>query len=70
METLTPASPPEHLWIAAAAVDVTSTQAEDIVNGGVLTMKPGMTVQPLDVYCGRCRRPWADAEGKDCLVSP
>jgi hypothetical protein len=56
-----------HEWKAAAAIDVTADQIHPTETGyGPVTVEPGAVV-PLDVYCGRCRRPWTDASGQPCL---
>lgn len=58
---------PHHRWVAAAYVDVEPNQisADDQGRFVPVTVPTGR-VNPLDVFCGRCRKSWTDASGQPC----
>lgn len=60
----------EHDWVGATTVPVPARIARQTFRRGTMTVGEQTTVTVLEVYCGRCRQPFADAKDTKCHVRP
>jgi hypothetical protein len=58
-----------HLWMGAAAVTLTLSQARRAVLRGSIRIAVAARVDILETYCGLCRRPYDDVAGDPCVAA-
>lgn len=58
----------EHVWVAAATVELDMRQAKRAVLRHSVRIPKELRIDVLEVYCRECRRPWDDVAGEPCVA--
>lgn len=58
----------EHVWVAAATVDLDGRQAKRAVLRHSVRIPKQAKINVLEVYCAECRRPWDDVADEPCVA--
>jgi hypothetical protein len=59
----------DHSWVGAATVGLTDKQAAHADLRGSVRVPVETRVDVLEVYCGRCRRPYDDVADEPCIAA-
>lgn len=59
----------DHSWVGAATVELSGKQAAHADLRGSIRVPTETRVDVLEVYCGRCRRPYDDVADEPCIVA-
>jgi len=60
-----------HEWVGATVMMLDTRLATQAVTNGKLTITSRVTIDVLDVYCRRCRMPYAvTVNGSPCQIGP
>lgn len=59
----------DHVWVAAATVELDVRQARRAVLRGSIRLPSQRRIDVLETYCGLCRRPYDDVAGQPCVAA-
>lgn len=57
-----------HEWVGAGLLLLDTKRAEQATRSGKVTIVSRVSVDILDVYCRKCRRPYQSAKDEKCVL--